>query len=128
MGDFDFVRFGDLKGLTLIKCDREGEGIVFATEDRQFRLYHLQDCCEDVWIEDIAGDLQDLVGNPILLAEESTNEDLPPPKSEYAPESYTWTFYRLATIKGYVTIRFYGQSNGYYCETADLREEGLNDA
>jgi hypothetical protein len=85
---------------------------------RQYHLYHRDDCCESVTIEDICGDLAYLVGAPILMAEESSDSDWPSnvPQPEYPPESYTWTFYKFATIKGYVTIRWYGTSNGYYSE------------
>lgn len=109
----------DMVGLTFITVKREVESLVFTDEqNRQWEFCHHQDCCEDVYIEDICGDLEDLVGSPLVLAEETTNSDAPP-KGEYE-ESYTWTFYRFATAKGTVTVRWYGSSNGYYSESVDL--------
>jgi hypothetical protein len=72
-----------------------------------------------VYIESIVGDLEDLVGEEILIAE--ANENLfdilkNAGKDEDSDESYTWTFYKFATRKGYVDIRWYGSSNGYYSE------------
>lgn len=87
------------------------------TEGEQYLMHHVQDCCESVEVEDIVGDLNDLIGLPMLLAEEATSAE--GPKEQY-DESFTWTFYKFGTIKGYVTIRWYGVSNGYYSESVDL--------
>lgn len=115
-----------LKGKTLSKCWQEGgDELHFeTTEGKHYKLYHRQDCCESVSIEDVVGDLADLVGAPLGMAEEASNEPDPGPKTEggYTDESGTWTFYKFATEKGYVTVRWYGSSNGYYSESVDFDE------
>lgn len=121
------VPFSTLLGLTLAsveRADEENEILFTATDGRRFRMYHDQNCCEDVTIESIVGDLQDLVGEPILRAEEVSlsNENPPDAKLPEYQDSFTWTFYKLATRKGYVDIRWYGASNGYYSESVSLEE------
>ena len=80
----------------------------------KFRYYHSQNCCENVVITDIVGDLDDLVGDPMLIAEHVTSS------KELPYGSMTWTFYKFSTIKGSVTVRWAGESNGYYSEYVDL--------
>lgn len=118
--------FSDLLGKTLIAIDKVYQDrLVFTTGDgTQYLMHHSQDCCESVTIEEIFGDLEDLIGTPLLMAEESVSRE--PPDGESWGESETWTFYRLATIKGYVTIRWYGSSNGYYSESVSFEEVGKN--
>ena len=118
--------FADLLGETLTSATGEvgGEEIRFITASgKTYLMYHSQDCCESVRVESIVGDLSDLIGTPILLAEEAVG----PRPAELAPpeylESETWTFYKLATIKGYVDIRWHGESNGYYSESVDFALE-----
>ena len=122
--------FGDLKGcvLTEISGLEVGSDCVrfYSADGRSWELYHEQDCCEDVAVEEIHGDIADLIGTEILSAEEVSSEGAPAP--EGADDSYTWTFYRLMTIRGAVQIRWLGQSNGYYSEHvsfARLDEEKL---
>jgi len=96
--------------------------VAFTTDyGHKFALYHDQGCCEDVWLEDIVGDLGDLVGSPILKASEDTNAD-DPGKLKEDDHSYTWTFYNIATAKGHVTLRWYGTSNGYYSEAVNFHK------
>ena len=110
-----------LKGKTLASLVNEGDELVFKTTDGEtYRMYHEQDCCEHVRIEDIVGDLQDLVGSEILIAEEVEGES---PADFEAYESYTWTFYKFATRKGYVDLRWLGESNGYYSEGVSFIKE-----
>ncbi len=113
--------FSELEGLTLSKVEITEEEMVFTTNDNQkYKLHHDQDCCESVAIEDVCGDLSDLIGAEILLAEEVSSQDNPEGIVPEHQDSFTWTFYKLATAKGGVTIRWYGESNGYYSESVDF--------
>jgi uncharacterized protein YegJ (DUF2314 family) len=116
--------FEDLVGSTLSALDNQNDKALVFTLDtgEKYKLYHDQDCCESVFIEDIVGDLDDLIGVPILMAEEATNSKNPEGVEFPDQDSFTWTFYKLATIKGSVTIRWYGESNGYYSESVDWGE------
>lgn len=114
------VKFEELIGKVFIKIEKVGDDeIYFHTNDGQIlKMYHDQDCCESVYIEDICGDLDDLINSPITMAEEIYNVD-EDALNEY-DDSFTWTFYKFATSKGYVTIRWYGTSNGYYSESVNF--------
>lgn len=114
----------DLLGKTMTSVENKGDELVFTTtEGKSFKLYHSQDCCESVSIESVVGDLADLVGEPLLVAEESTSGEHPEgyTAKEYE-ESFTWTFYKFATRKGYVDVRWLGESNGYYSESVEFAE------
>lgn len=102
--------------------DFYGTELVFETEKEKFIFYHDQNCCENVEIEDITGDLSDLENTPILVAEERTSEENPK-DDYYSGDDFQWTFYEFRTIKGSVTVRWYGTSNGYYSTSVDLRKE-----
>jgi hypothetical protein len=113
----------------VMKSVRRGDGgsdeLVFeAVDGRKWKFYHEPDCCEHVSIEDITGNLDDLVGAPLTVARDDSNDptfDHSPPQGEYGPpDSFTWTFYTFATVKGWVTVRWYGESNGYYSERVDF--------
>ena len=113
----DRCAVSELIGLTLSTItglENGSEEVTFKSEcGRQFLMFHDQGCCENVRLEDVEGDVQDLTFSPILMAEEVEGVAEAP---EYA-DSYTWTFYRISTAKGWVVLRWLGESNGYYSES-----------
>lgn len=117
-------KMSDLVGQTfdvVERYDDDGEKVVFFNTELNigWGLWHDQNCCEGVTLEEVIGDLDDLIGTPILEAREDSNHD-DPPENEWGYESFTWTFYNLRTIKGSVTLRWFGESNGCYSESVDL--------
>lgn len=118
------VSFSVLLGKTLVRVEglEEGsDGVEFLCDDgSRYSMHHQQDCCEVVSIEEVIGDPADLVGL-VVEAEEVSNPDFPAPDKQYV-DSYTWTFYKIGTTKGFVTIRWLGESNGYYSERVDFEK------
>ena len=117
-----FVEMGIFKGRVLSKVtvSEDKETITFICDDQaKIVMSHDQDCCECVWVDDICGDLSDLLGTPVLMSEESSTPD-EDRFSGGASDGETWTFYKLGTKKGSVTIRWCGASNGYYSESVDI--------
>lgn len=92
------------------------DGVRFVCPEGTYAMYHSQDCCETVEIEDISGDVTDLIGSPILVAECRESGECPE-GSESHDDSNTWTFFTFRTLKGTVDIRWHGSSNGYYSES-----------
>lgn len=119
------VKFSELVGKTLKKIERDGDdSLTFITDaGEEYSMHYEPDCCASCNIEDVTGDLDDLIGEPILSAEEVASDTNPPdakPETIEYQESFTWTFYKIGTRKGAVTIRWYGQSNGYYSESVSF--------
>lgn len=116
----DTIISNDLKSIEYFTDTKWKDGVLFTTEDnKRYALVHVQDCCENVLIEDIVGSFNDLIGYPLLIAEQVTREAT---EDERWDISATWSFCKFATVKGYVTISFLGQSNGYYNEEVTLLE------
>lgn len=108
------AEISDLIGKTLTKIERLTAQLFFYVGDEMWRMHHKQDCCEQVTLEDVAGDFEDLVGVPLLVAEETTNN--------LSASHQQWTFYKFGTTKGWVTLRWYGESNGYYSVSVDFEK------
>ncbi len=104
----------------------DDDELLFINDKEEAIFYHKQQCCESVYIESIDGNLKDLIGSPILRAEIY--------KQWFENKKYehmTYSFYRYSTVKGSVTVRWVGQSSGYYSEEVDYMytriEKGQDD-
>lgn len=120
------MAFKDLIGKTIIKIDgaeKHSDFILFTCSGgSKFKMHHCQDCCESVSVEDICGDINDLLNTPVVKASEDTSYENPDGVQIAYQDSFTWTFYNVATKKGHVTIRWYGESNGWYSESVYFEE------
>lgn len=110
--------FEELRGRILTRVEKIGNDELrfYLTDNHYVQMHHHQDCCESVSIEDIVGDLDDLVGTPLLVVEERSERG----DDDDSYDSSTWTYYSFRTIKGSVDIRWYGTSNGYYSEAVHI--------
>ena len=113
MSEFVWKTFTEIRGM-----ESGSYEVHFKTRSATYRMYHEPDCCESVYLDDVCGDPSGLIGTPILGAYYGDSSGVKA-KSE-SDESFTWTFYRFATIKGTVTLKWYGTSNGYYSECVNI--------
>jgi hypothetical protein len=131
----------DLEGLTLtafsIKAGQKT--VLLQTEQRAFLLVRRLSDPASIFVESICGNIEDILNTPILTAEKITSRGIKPAHADdvtdlvlsrihgdepepYLADSHTWTFYTLGTEKGVVTIRWLGQSNGFYSEEVEILE------
>jgi hypothetical protein len=109
------IPFSDLLGETILSIFQVSDEYIAIIADNGYVyfLIHEQDCCEHVYIEDVCGELENTIGL-VVRAEENQSEST---FDEDKDLSETWTYYKLDTVNDNVTIRFCGNSNGYYSES-----------
>jgi hypothetical protein len=125
-------KIGDMVGLTvenIVVTGSDDEMTFTFTNGIKVKFYHSQECCENVYIESIVGDINDLIGNVLTVAEEVSNYDYDTTESKLS-KNYVdwgdveqWTFYKFDSNKGGITVRWYGTSNGYYSTGVYMKVE-----
>ena len=104
----------DLVGKVIKGLAYSDEYFQIFTDDCVYAFYHEYSCCESVWLTQVDGISDKLIGSRIVIAEVVVDE------KSVAGGSITWSFYKIGTNKGMIDFRFQGESNGYYSETVDL--------
>lgn len=110
-------------GATILEvngCVRDSECVSFVTDRGTLRLLHRQNCCERVYLADTNGDMFDLIGGVVSVAEERSNQ-----KGERGEYRTKFTFYTIRTTKGDLDLRWIGKDNGYYSVSVDAEWEEI---
>jgi hypothetical protein len=123
------ISFTTLTGLVLEKLvvSKNRDEIEIQASGRKFIMNHDQDCCENVMVESVQGNVSHALGEKIIDATMTSNKNDEPqspnlPQAIYTNESWTWTYYTIRTQSETIVIRWYGASNGYYSESVDFSE------
>ena len=99
--------------------------IIFVCKDNTIiEMSHEQECCESVIVEgaDSYDNKDDIYTDCewCEMSKEVNHDAISDNLCFNAFDSFTWTFYKVKTNRGYDTIRWYGESNGYYSEEVDF--------
>lgn len=120
----DEINYHLAKGIKKVVGLRQySDEVIFICKDNYaVKMYHEQDCCESVYLDsaDSIDNNDDVYTDCNWCIMEIVDNVNWGAKSEWT-ESCTWTFYKMKTDKGYDTLRWYGESSGYYSEKVDLK-------
>jgi hypothetical protein len=119
--------FFTLKGQTIRKIIALNTGsLKIFTDKYKYHLYHEQDCCENVRLVKIIGDIDNILNEEIIFAEEDSGANDPAWHTGYNyNDHHTWTKFALGTKNAYVEFWFLGESNGYYSEHISINVEEI---
>ena len=109
------VNLKELEGktITAVIYKESNESLLIHLNTHVLEMIHHQDCCETVYLADVVGSFEDLIGYPLLEVSETIVNN------ELIGESSTASYYNFKTIKASIQLRWVGESNGYYSETVD---------
>ncbi len=119
--------FFTLKGQIVRKIQALNEySLCILTDKYRYDLYHEQDCCEYVRLVNVIGDIDNILNEEIIFAEEDGGAKDPDWATDYDYDySHTWTKFVLGTKNANVEFWFLGESNGYYSEHISIKVEEI---
>ena len=120
----NYANFFELKGKTIASIVGINYGddttIITTSDGSIYTLTHIQDCCEHVRVYGSVGNIDDVLNEEVIAAEDTNPMDNPNAPDYKAYDSATWTQFRIVTNKGTFEIWWLGESNGYYGETVSV--------
>ncbi|MDL2250486.1 hypothetical protein LJC51_07535 [Lachnospiraceae bacterium OttesenSCG-928-J05] len=101
-----------------VECQAFDYELHFYLENgKHYKFFHDPVSDESALITDITGNLDDLRGQ-LIIAELVDNYD----EMDSYGDIFEWTFYKFATAKGYVTVRWEGHGTTWYSTSVELVE------
>jgi hypothetical protein len=120
----NYANFFELKGKTITSIDGsnsdDSDTIITTSDGSSYTLTHIQDCCEHVRVYGSVGNIDDVLNEEVIAAEDTNPMDNPNAPDYKYYESATWSQFRIVTNKGTFEIWWLGESNGYYSETVSV--------
>jgi len=120
----NYANFFELKGKTITSIDGsnsdDSDTIITTSDGSIYTLTHIQDCCEHVRVYGSVGNIDDVLNEEVIAAEDTNPMDNPNAPDYKYYESATWSQFRIVTNKGTFEIWWLGESNGYYSETVSV--------
>lgn len=108
--DYSFDGFDKIQGKKILKATFTEDAIIFCTEEKEYKYNAVGDCCSSSFIESL--DNIEAFENAILLGCEVAAGETKEVEEDYLVSK--WTFYKFRTNKGFCTLSFRNDSNGYY--------------
>jgi hypothetical protein len=116
-------KISDIIGKTVVNVVQTEDKILMIFSDGDVgKFYHESEYGESVHINDVSGDWSDLIGNPLLEADEQINDRV----KVIDPGGYNdggigiQTFYTFRGIGGSVNVKWYGETSGRYPVLVDV--------
>jgi hypothetical protein len=120
----NYANFFELKGKTITSIQGsnsdDSDTIITTSDGSIYTLTHIQDCCENVRVYGSVGNIDDVLNEEVIAAEDTNPMDNPNAPDYKYYESATWSQFRIVTNKGSFEIWWLGESNGYYSETVSV--------
>ena len=104
----------DMVGKKVLGIYYDEDYFQIRTDDCVYAFYHEQDCCESVYLTQVDGISDKIIGSRIVIAEVVTDE------KDTEHSHITWSFYKIGTNKGMIDFRWQGESDGGYSEIVNL--------
>ena len=105
-----------LVGKTIFSITVSKNSISFKTGDGEYIMLGISEYGVVIELQEVDGDLEDLLDSPVLEASEKSGDDQKSPPDDYTYDSWTWALYKIGTRKGRVNLWWLGIGIGYYPE------------